>query len=453
MVSMDKKSLNKKKQGPEFAKGIELRSFADLSRLSDHDLDLLYRKTERWNLGAALSAADDETAVLKERILKVLPESERQLLKIEIAHGMHQDPFHAIKQKVVGTARRMQGSGRHMPKQRTPHGTVEVQSFDDIGLLASCEIQMMLRQIDTVDFAQALMGQKAEREKADIWAKANVSHRVWGFIELERKHRKVTPSQVRAAQKKILDIIRELQWERVIRPGKNQKVRSDRVGLKTFGDLADLTDKEMQTTLCETESKDLAVAFKGKGKAVRDVEKWVYRNVSERVQNLIKAHMDEISPSQSEIRKAQETILKNARNLQILGFLRPGQRRPTKQQYALIVDEVARVRIERKQHSDAWTPRGAALRVLMPFVAKIIQNGGSQDVSDILGNVEDPVLREGLRLLSQGGTRDDFEKALQHAVQREFTRVAKHTEAVFEGLLAVHDGEEPRKIAELLSEL
>ena len=138
------------------------------------------------------------------------------------------------------------------------------------------------------------------------------------------------------------------------------------------------------------------------------------------------------------------------RRLQVLGFLRVGQRRPTQNQYDLAVDKAARARVELKQHSDAWTPTGADLRLLMPLVAKIIQNGSAEEASDMLGNVQDSVLSDGLRRLSQGGNRDDFEKALNNAVQRELTRVAKHTEAIFEGLLAIYDGEEPRKVAEIL---
>ena len=455
MMTMTEKSLPKEKLGPEFAKGIEIRSLADLARLTDEELGILHDRIERWHLGTALASGEPETEVLRERFLDILPENDRRLLEAEIAHRRaHYDPYSAVKEQLVSTARRLQNKGERRTVNPPPEGgTVEVNRFDDMDLLQPREIQMVFRQVDTVDLARALMGKKAEREKAEIWAKANVSVRVWGFIEIEREFHKVSAKEVRGAQAKILSVVHELQGAKVIRPSKKGSVLSGRLLLDTFGDLAKLTNKEMQMTLRETETKDLAVALKGKGKGVRQAEKLVYRNVSDRVRNIIEERMAHIAPSLAEIRACHEKILVTARGLQILGYLRLGKRRPTSKVYEREAAAVAENMIERRQHSTSWTPRAHDLQVLMPLLAKVVRDEGVDKGQDRLRDVEDPVLIEGLRLLGDGLSRMDFEDALRDAEKKEMTRESKRRRVIYEGLLAIYDGEEPRKVAEILAEL
>lgn len=46
----------------------------------------------------------------------------------------------------------------------------------------------------------------------------------------------------------------------------------------------------------------------------------------------------------------------------------------------------------------------------------------------------------------------DFEDAFEKAWKKQMTEESKHRSENFQMLLAIHDGEEPRKVAEILAE-
>ena len=77
--------------------------------------------------------------------------------------------------------------------------------------------------------------------------------------------------------------------------------------MKTFDDLAYLSDEDMQTWLRKVDTKDLAIALK---QASGDVKSKIFENVSERVQGIIRKGMEDLgSVPESEIEEVQNRIL------------------------------------------------------------------------------------------------------------------------------------------------
>ena len=99
--------------------------------------------------------------------------------------------------------------------------------------------------------------------------------------------------------------------------------KSDRVDVESFADWSKLTDEEMCATLCETYTKDLAIALAKKDNAARRVEDKVMRNISKRVQGIMQGFIEERSPSAAEIDRCRTTILKTIHELQSAGTIRP----------------------------------------------------------------------------------------------------------------------------------
>jgi hypothetical protein len=167
---------------------------------------------------------------------------------------------------------------------------------------------------------------------------------------------------------------------------------------------------------------------------------------------MIEERKAEITPSLEEIRACQEKMIMASRGLQILGYIRPGKRRPTAKQFERTVSESAEKLIDRREHSSSWTPQRRDLQVLLPYLAKIVRDGGVDAAQEAFREVDDPVFVEGLRLLDQSLSRMDFEDAFEKAWKKQMTEESKRRGEIFQMLLAIHDGEEPRKVAEILAE-
>ncbi len=106
----------------------------------------------------------------------------------------------------------------------------------------------------------------------------------------------------------------------------------NRVDIRTFRDWTLLTDEEIQTTLREIYTKDLAVALKGRGEDIREVEKRTMSNVSERVRGIIRNFWTESSVSLEDIEASQKKILQTIHSLQTTGKIRPSSENQTQQQ-------------------------------------------------------------------------------------------------------------------------
>ena len=84
-----------------------------------------------------------------------------------------------------------------------------------------------------------------------------------------------------------------------------------------FDDLAQLSDREIQTLLREVDQKDMTVALKGAGNEVRDK---MLGNMSARVRNFINQEMQEMGDvAENDIRETQGRIIQQTIQLQLQG--------------------------------------------------------------------------------------------------------------------------------------
>jgi RNA polymerase sigma factor (sigma-70 family) len=450
MVVMTKKTLAGKKLGPEFSEHITIRRFTDLARLTDDELRTL-AQGEGMNLAYALSSADPETEALKDRLLKILPATAR--LDFEVYLG-NVDPVHTWQHAMTSAARALQKEGAIRPKPGEtgkPRGTVEIQKFADLARLTHFEIQTVLLKVDTVDLGKALMGKGKAISAVSKWVRENVSERVWGFIEIERSLRKVPQSHIESVQDGILDIVHQLQYVKAIRPSKNGPVLEDRVAITTFGDLTELTNHEIQEMLRETELLVLAVALKKKGPGVRQMEDRILANMSKRVGKLLKIKIREISSTKSEIDECREQILDTAKNLQTLGRIRPGSRKPTRQKYERVLSKAAVERIDQSRHGGRWTPSRTTYKELLPYLAIMIRDSGTDAAESAVEDISEPLLEWGIRKLGNGKSREQLVQDLEKEKTRSLREAERKSAMIVDGILAIKDGKSPREIGEMLA--
>ena len=100
-----------------------------------------------------------------------------------------------------------------------------------------------------------------------------------------------------------------------------QKLESVRID--QFVDWTKLTDSEIQATLKDTLTRDLATALVSDDAAAKQVEERVFPNISEMVQGMVRQFIDENSPSDDEIGAARKKIVETIKALQEGGAIRP----------------------------------------------------------------------------------------------------------------------------------
>ncbi len=268
------------------------------------------------------------------------------------------------------------------------------------------------------------------------------------FIEIERDRHKAPRSLVKKTQEQIVKTAHSLQARGVIRSGTGP-MTVPRVDVRTFGDLARLTDYEMQATLMETETKTLAQALMGRGRGIREAEVRVMENVSQRVQGILRDGIATLPRSQEQIRASQQEIVGTVRWLQIKGRIRPGSRKPTRRQFERAVSEAARQEVEHGRHSGQWTPRYYSN--LVPYLAAVIRDGGVEEARKEFDGIRDPFFDIGLRLLQEGAQRKQMIQQLQNMADEETRRMAHEYGRMITVLAAIRDGAEPRDVHDRLS--
>jgi flagellar motor switch protein FliG len=85
----------------------------------------------------------------------------------------------------------------------------------------------------------------------------------------------------------------------------------------TFEDIISLDDRSIQRVLRDIDSKDLALALKG---ANEDVKKKIFKNMSERAQQVLKEELEYIGPVRlRNVEEAQQRIVNSIRRLEETG--------------------------------------------------------------------------------------------------------------------------------------
>ncbi|MDA0747031.1 MAG: sigma-70 family RNA polymerase sigma factor [bacterium] len=225
----------------------------------------------------------------------------------------------------------------------------------------------------------------------------------------------------------------------------------DRIDIRSFADWALLKNAEIQQTLRETETQDLAVALQGKGKEIRKVEKRVMANMSERVQGIVREFIADTSASPEEIEAAQKKILRTILRLQTLGRIRSASRNPTSQQFQNALQETAETQIAEYRHGGSWTPREKAIRDFMPYLAAIIQKEGIVAAAAAFEGIREPVFQRGLKLLAEKTQQDDLIRELEKEAERELASTSRKYRAIVHGMAAILEGKKPEEIAKMLS--
>lgn len=226
LMGMVQETLSQKRLGPEFAEKIEVQKFSDLARLTDEEMRTLIHHMRQAKPAGSMALiyglqSDDLGAVaLKNRILEVLPEMEREHFKVNLEFC--RDPVQDYQAQVVAAARRLQKEGaiRPAPERPQPKGRVEMNRFSDVAGLTNEEMQRVLREVDTKDLAVALKSEEPGIEEVKARCYENVSERVRRLLETFQTYTEVTEEQVKGCQEGILKIVHRLQEAGEIRAGK-----------------------------------------------------------------------------------------------------------------------------------------------------------------------------------------------------------------------------------------
>ncbi|GEM_PF-5197340 len=96
-----------------------------------------------------------------------------------------------------------------------------------------------------------------------------------------------------------------------------------------FGDVAGLTDREIQLFLREVDTRDLAVAMKD---ATQEINERIFSNVSDRVETMIRLEMDLLDAPPAHVKSVQGRVSQILQKLVQAGLIRhPGEPLPEEQ--------------------------------------------------------------------------------------------------------------------------
>jgi RNA polymerase sigma factor (sigma-70 family) len=193
---------------------------------------------------------------------------------------------------------------------------------------------------------------------------------------------------------------------------------SDRVDVRTFSDWALLTDDEIQWTLREVDTKDLVIALKDGRKEIRDVERKVMANISNRVQTMIREEMKEARPTADEISDVQERIVAMIRRLQIFGRIRQPSLVPTERHYETAIQEWLNEWISDERSREDWICPPGLLRYLIPYLAYLIREQGVERTMEAFKDVRDGILWKGLQLIAEGAGEEEMSRELKAVKER-----------------------------------
>ena len=226
---------------------------------------------------------------------------------------------------------------------------------------------------------------------------------------------------------------------------------SDRVDVRTFSDWALLTDDEIQWTLREVDTKDLVIALKDGRKEIRDVERKVMANISNRVQTMIREEMKEARPTADEISDVQERIVAMIRRLQIFGRIRQPSLVPTERHYETAIQEWLNEWISDERSREDWICPPGLLRYLIPYLAYLIREQGVERTMEAFKDVRDGILWKGLQLIAEGAGEEEMSRELKAVKERVIGSTKINLDLAVQGFAALAAGRSPKEIHELVS--
>jgi len=224
-----------------------------------------------------------------------------------------------------------------------------------------------------------------------------------------------------------------------------------------FGDLINLTNREIQMTLREVNTKDLAFALKG---AKQTLQARFLSNVSERVGTMIKGEMKALGRTK---KSDQENV--RARIVQIVdkliqaGHVSPPPWPPQPQRAPRSKRRLGKEYLAKKRAAGALVKRSLSdlsleeINRMFVGLAEVGRNEGILALEKMMQGRGDRFLASGLRLAVDG-----TEPELVQAILRTWMRSLMHEHEVkyrkvMEGMMSIQSGDNPRIVEQKLNVL
>ena len=215
----------------------------------------------------------------------------------------------------------------------------------------------------------------------------------------------------------------------------------------TYNQLAQLTDREIQVLMRETDQKDLVISLKGAGEKLKDK---ILGNMSERVRTFVTEEMEFLGPMPlSEVEGVQRRIVQ-----QMMKLVEQGQitwppktkakpkspKKPDKQYTAMkrsLRSEVAR-RLDEMSYDE--------INTVFRNLAEVARREGILTLQPLADKMGDAYMKDAFQLAIDGTEPDlimDILETWLESLEHEYGR--KH-QKVIEGIMAIQSGSNPRII-------
>lgn len=264
---------------------------------------------------------------------RVLEEFEQHLLAGEWVSQGGVDFARAALERAVGPRRAQEILERVTTKVSSGFYMLKNVAPDQIAPFISHEhpqtIALILSQLESAQ-SSGILAQLPERLQSDVAYRIatmeNITPNVIKQIEesLESSLRDILGGNQDVGGPKVVADILNLTGSSVEKNVLDQMDAQDpevaesvRNLMFVFGDIAKLTDREIQTLMREVDQKDLVVALKS---ASDELKEKVLNNMSERVRNFINEEMEFLGPMRlSEVEEVQLRIVQQVRQLEEQG--------------------------------------------------------------------------------------------------------------------------------------
>ncbi len=264
---------------------------------------------------------------------RVLEEFEQHLLAGEWVSQGGVDFARSALERAVGPRRAQEILERVTTKVSSGFYMLKNVAPDQIAPFISHEhpqtIALILSQLEAAQ-ASGILAQLPERLQSDVAYRIatmeNITPNVIKQIEesLESSLRDILGGNQDVGGPKVVADILNLTGSSVEKNVLDQMDAQDpevaesvRNLMFVFGDIAKLTDREIQTLMREVDQKDLVVALKSASEELKDK---VLNNMSERVRNFINEEMEFLGPMRlSEVEEVQLRIVQQVRQLEEQG--------------------------------------------------------------------------------------------------------------------------------------
>ena len=218
----------------------------------------------------------------------------------------------------------------------------------------------------------------------------------------------------------------------------------------TFGDIAKLTDREIQLILREVDTKEVSAALKG---AKEDLKERIFSNVSERVGTMIKEEMEFSGPTRvGEGKEAQLRILEIVKQLQeasqVTGPAKKAPRRKLSKEY--LATKRAVKALAKRPFSELSLDE---INRMFGGLAEIARREGILALDKMVQSRSDKLFTAGVRLAVDGTEPELIMAILETWLSSLMHEHEVKYRKVIEGIMSIQSGDNPRIVEQKLSVL